>query len=470
MTDMRHMKKSSGMLPTLFMAVAAGAGALLARPAAAVPLYARQTGQNCLACHAGGQFPELTPFGRKFKLTGYTMGSRLDLPLAAMAVASVARVSSTAGSQQPAVDFPRNGDPELSTLSVFCCGKITDNIGTFIQWTYDVYDRQDDSGAWRGKSHIDQVDVRYADHLTGNHGDLIYGVTFNNNPGESDVWNTFNSAFTPVPTYTPVANALASTVPFDVPAAPFDQALGQLSAGVTTYAYWNDTVYAEAGLYRSATGIFSVLGETPADPFSRLSGTSTYWRLALNHDWSAHSAMIGVHGMSSEAWFDPSDRASPTATFTDYGVDSQYQYLLDPHVVTVMMSYTHERQHNADALWDATNPGYVGAFANQASNLGYWRAKGTYSYQARYGASLAYTAVNGSADALAYGGNASNRPDSRLWIPEIFYQPVQYLRIGLQYYKWDKYLGVSRNYDPQGLAGRNASDNNAFFLYVWGAR
>jgi hypothetical protein len=180
--------------------------------------------------------------------------------------------------------------------------------------------------------------------------------------------------------------------------------------------------------------------------------------------------MIGVHGMSSEAWFDPADRASPTAKFSDYGVDGQYQYLLDPHVVTVMMSYTHERQHNADALWDATNPQYLAAFANEASNLGYWRAKGTYSYRARYGASLAYTSVNGSADALAYSGNSSHRPDSRLWIPELFYQPVQYLRIGLQYYAWDRYLGVSRNYDPQGLAGRNASDNNAIFLYVWGAR
>jgi hypothetical protein len=438
--------------------------------AEAVPLYARQTGQNCLACHAGGQFPELTPFGRQFKLTGYTTGSRLSVPLAAMAVASLSKVTSHAGSQQPATDFPRDGNPELSTLSLFCCGKITDNIGTFVQWTYDVYDRQDDSGRWRGKSHIDQAEARYADHLIGQKRDLIYGVTLNNNPGESDVWNTFNSAFSPVPTYTPVANALASTVPFNLPAAPYDQALGQLSAGVTTYAYWNDTVYAEIGLYGAATGVFSVLGETPADPFSRLRGSSTYWRVALNHDWSAHSAMIGMHGMDSEAYFDPADRASPTAKFSDYGIDSQYQYLLAPHVVTVMMSYTHERQHNADALWDPTNPQYIAVFLQAKSKLEYWRLKGTYSYQARYGMSLAYTTVNGSADALAYSGNASNRPDSRLWIPEIFFQPAQYLRIGLQYYKWDKYLGLSRNYDPQGLAGRNANDNNATFLYVWVAR
>ena len=30
----------------------------------AIPAFNRQTGQNCVARHAGGQFPELTPYGR----------------------------------------------------------------------------------------------------------------------------------------------------------------------------------------------------------------------------------------------------------------------------------------------------------------------------------------------------------------------------------------------------------------------
>ncbi len=38
----------------------------------AVPSYARQTGQPCATCHTA--FPELTPYGRQFKLTGYTAG------------------------------------------------------------------------------------------------------------------------------------------------------------------------------------------------------------------------------------------------------------------------------------------------------------------------------------------------------------------------------------------------------------
>jgi hypothetical protein len=63
-------------------------------PALAVPSYARQTGQECIACHVS--FPELTPYGRYFKLTGYTIGKVAIsseginyVPLAVMAQVSV---------------------------------------------------------------------------------------------------------------------------------------------------------------------------------------------------------------------------------------------------------------------------------------------------------------------------------------------------------------------------------------------
>ena len=43
----------------------------LASPSWAVPSFARQTGLACAACHT--VFPELTPFGREFKLNGYVL-------------------------------------------------------------------------------------------------------------------------------------------------------------------------------------------------------------------------------------------------------------------------------------------------------------------------------------------------------------------------------------------------------------
>ena len=54
--------------------------------AEAIPSFARQTGQPCATCHTA--FPELTPFGRRFKLGGYTMGGGMSIeeapPIAAM--------------------------------------------------------------------------------------------------------------------------------------------------------------------------------------------------------------------------------------------------------------------------------------------------------------------------------------------------------------------------------------------------
>src|ERR1700692_1313532 len=40
--------------------------------AQALPSFARQTGQPCGTCHT--DFPALTPYGRRFKLLGYTAG------------------------------------------------------------------------------------------------------------------------------------------------------------------------------------------------------------------------------------------------------------------------------------------------------------------------------------------------------------------------------------------------------------
>src|ERR1022692_3580731 len=41
-------------------------------PAESLPSFARQTGQPCGTCHT--DFPGLTPYGRQFKLLGYTTG------------------------------------------------------------------------------------------------------------------------------------------------------------------------------------------------------------------------------------------------------------------------------------------------------------------------------------------------------------------------------------------------------------
>ena len=80
-------------------ALAITAAALLASvgPAEAVPSYARQTGQPCAACHTA--FPELTPFGRRFKIGGYTLGGGdwKGPPVAAMYMATFTHTQSQPG-------------------------------------------------------------------------------------------------------------------------------------------------------------------------------------------------------------------------------------------------------------------------------------------------------------------------------------------------------------------------------------
>ena len=61
--------RASGLLG--FMPWGFGLYVALTTPSFAVPSFARQTGMACAACHT--VFPELTPFGREFKLNGYVL-------------------------------------------------------------------------------------------------------------------------------------------------------------------------------------------------------------------------------------------------------------------------------------------------------------------------------------------------------------------------------------------------------------
>lgn len=416
------------------------AAMLFASSAHAVPAYARQTGQNCVACHAGGQFPELTPYGRIFKLTGYTIGQRA-IPLSTMGVLTANKVKVN----DPAQGKQQDGSLIFNTASLFVAGKISDNIGGFAQITYNNYDAQNpDSGAFTGHTAADNMDFRYADRLIDADRDLIYGLTLHNNPTVQDVWMS-------APAWGP------STVPGSTGAGGgrlpiLADGLGQQVAGVGAYVYWNKTLYAELTGYHTGDGIFSFMTQgvnNDHGPQTILKGVNPYWRLALTHEWGPHNAMVGMSGLEVKSYPDPTDLTTPTDHYRDLSLDAQYQYLLDPHTLTAQASYIHEKQ-NLEANLEATNP------ADTISSL---RAKASYVYRAKYGATLSYFNVHGS---------TNNNPDTatRGWTPEIFWTPVQYARVGLQYTVFNRVNGASDNTDG---AGRKAKDDNTLLLYVWGA-
>src|SRR6266581_1497989 len=151
-----------------------------------IPSFTRQTGLACNVCHT--TFPQLTPFGRRFKLNGYTLTGlqvveagdtakrslRIDMipPVSAMVMTSLSRTKTA----QPGT---QNGNVELpDQLSLFLGEEITPRIGTFLQFTYSGPD---------GSFGIDNFDVRYANQAKLAGKELIYGASLNNNPTVQDV-------------------------------------------------------------------------------------------------------------------------------------------------------------------------------------------------------------------------------------------------------------------------------------------
>ena len=474
------------------LAFAAAASALAWQPASALPLFARQTGQNCMSCHAGGQFPELTPFGRIFKMTGYTMGERTT-PLSLMGVLTNSRVANTSKSDDPGADFQKNGQSIAATASLFVGGKITDNLGAFAQITYDPYATQGEDGRFHGHSNADNIDLRYADRVIDLQRDLIFGVSLNNNPSISDPWNTAAAWMQYVPVPSPTSNRF---IDGNAPYPGF--ASGGNIAGVTAYAFWKQTIYAELGAYGSSRGALSFMhAGTAADGLTKLKGLNPYWRLAFSRQWGPHNWMIGTSGMSARIYDDPldtSDAATVHRTL-DLHIDTQYQYLLDPHSVTAQFVYAHSRHRYPDFL--AGQPAlFVDALGNPLADSNaqdttrLLRAKLTYVYRAQFGGSIGLFSLTGtsnsanqssgySPDSLTItsdpaaqapsqrvAGSLSGNPATRGATFEAFWTPVQYVRVGAQYTAYSRYNGAAQNYDG---FGRNARDNNSLLLYLWAA-
>src|SRR5204862_2326015 len=117
------------ILPLVALLVAS----VTTRPALAVPSFAIQTGQPCAACHIGAFGPQLTPYGRDFKLHGYTAndgGKDHGLPLA------MTMQSSFTHTLQPqrggaAPGFRDNDNFAIDQLSLYYAGLIAPKVGGF---------------------------------------------------------------------------------------------------------------------------------------------------------------------------------------------------------------------------------------------------------------------------------------------------------------------------------------------------
>jgi len=455
---MRSAFRRGRVVALLFVSIVA------ATKSFALPSFARQTGFECVACHVS--WPELTAVGRQFKLGGYTLIKEsatdarpllsLDqdtppplIPFAAFAQASVTRTAKTDTAGADASAFPAQDRAVLQQLSLFLAGRLANHVGAFAQWSYD------------GVAHhsaVDNVDLRFADHHAGGGLDVAWGLSLNNSPTMSDLYNS-----TPVWGFPFVSSSVAPT---PTASTIIEGGLAQQVAGLSAYSMWNRTVYAELGGYRTADGVFSILrAGVDRSTAAALRGTAPYGRLALQREWDdgVQSAMVGVFGFRVEKYPDPLNAVGASDTFSDVGVDAQYQYVTTAHRISGQFGYIREAQH-LDGTFGQGNA------ANARNDLRTVNAKVTYYYDVRYGVSLGYRRVTGDADSVLYpsgvavSGSASGRPDSSALIVELDWLPWRDRRFTLQYTAYQKFNGGTTNYDG---FGRNAKDNNSLYLVAW---
>lgn len=410
--------------------------ALFAHPARAVPSFAEQTGQPCSACHIGAFGPQLTAFGRQFKLTGYTLNDGSShIPLAALAQFSFTH---TAADQNPraAPGFRANDNATLDEASLFYAGALTEHAGVFAQALYSGVGH---AFAWG------DLDLRYADTTTLAGKDLIYGLTFNNDPSIQDLWNT-----TPVWGF-PFAHSFLAPTPSA--SAVVDGTLAQQVVGLGAYTQWNDLLYLEFDLYRS-------LGQQELTPLGtldarQLDGDNPYWRVALQHSFGDHYVELGTYGMDANV-FPRATQSFGTDHALDVAVDGSYQWtFLNDYTLAAYATYILESRTE-----NASHP-LLGTFTSDS--LKTFRTNVSFTVEDTYTANVQRFNMVGTTDPALFGGS----PNSAGWIGELDYTPTGKadsflpswlnVKFALQYVDYTRFDG----------SVDHASDKNTLYLLSW---
>jgi len=488
------------------------------RQAQALPSFARQTGQPCGTCHT--DYPALTPYGRRFKLYGYTIGGgkyrttpfsispkdkaeiafeyakAAALPFPALdsgkeksnLVAYADTIHPIAGyveesgpkswvppisimgilgfthtdSPQPPQTAPYkpNDVLTLDPVSFFWGGAITEHVGAFAQMTYAGPPPGGFSDAFGKTWTWDNTDIRYANATSVGGMDVVYGLTFNNNPTVQDLWNTTPAWGFPYAASTIAPGPSASTI--------IEGAFAAHVASAGAYAMINDILYLEVTGYRTLDfHTLNSLGEDPFDIPGPLKGVAPYWRVALEPHWGNHYFMLGSFGMLSKVnpWVNMPLVVDPTATFpqtdnfTDVGFDTQYQYQGAGWWLTLRGTLIREYQQlNASfANMLSANP------TNQLNSL---KLQGSLAFgdDNKIVLTAQHFRIWGTQDLLLF---PSGSPDSDGWTAELAYIPFGVskapgwpwanVRLALQY-TWNHRVDGSTF---------GAQNDNTIFLYAW---
>ncbi len=445
---------------------------LSVQPARAVPSFAAQTGQPCQTCHIGALGPQLTPFGRNFKIKGYTItggkGIAADVHLALWIQTEFSDIQKDLPPDGITPHFAKNDNVFLNAVSLFYAGRITDHVGVFLQGTYDNVAKvfaQDNS------------DIRVVGNARAFGHDVDYGFTFNNAPGWSDPYNSnylwgypyISNGIAPAPNASPILGG----------------AVQDNSLGIVGYAWVDQHIYVDLGGYESQPpGYQKIFGESYGPGSS--TGIEPWSSLTYAWFWGNNNAHVGGHfffgryNPTTGAKARSSDGEFGHDTYSDFMLSNGYQYIGDDlvHVFTIDGFYDFEDQHLGGSS-NILNPNYASSHA--ANRLTEFREWATYYFEETYGATVGVDKIWGNRNEQLYNtgaddstGSIKGSPNSTAfqfevdWVPfgkpDSFAWPFINWKLGLQYTLYTQFNGSGRNYDG---FGRSASDNNTLFLFLW---
>ncbi len=448
-------------------------GGFMVQTAHAVPSFARQTGLACEACHS--MYPELTPFGRQFKLNGYTMtgikqvesketdssaGMRMN-QIPPLSVMVQTQITSVRGENRSAAAIPGNPSGSFTQpnatqdnisfprqFSLFYAGEISSHMGAMLQVTGD-------NG---GSISQDNSEIRYASQfMTGGTG-IAYGITLNNNVGMEDLWQDTPTWGFPFihPSGTPVGGTAAGS-------GYLAANLGQNVAGIGAYTMIDNHYYADFTLYRT-----DVVGNNKYKAgtdygTAMIDGLAPYLRLAYQTDIGDGSLEVGVWGMSanqlpyntnfiigSNTYAATTNIGGPSDHIVDKAIDSQFELPLGNNELVMHGTYVRESDDER-----SSSPGNY-------ADLNTLKLSGSMHFNNRQSFSLMYTHSSGTTNSV-YFGDTTTPPQDSAWMVQYEYLPWENVQLGAQYWMFTRYNGPS----TYNTAGTSPHANDTAMLYGW---
>jgi hypothetical protein len=405
----------------------------------AIPVYARQTGSACADCHAGSYGPQLTAYGMRFKLGGYTDtdGKGTKIPVAL-------QLTETHSA-------PARGDSTttLTEGDLYLAGRLTDNVGGYVKV------EADHTGHNTYNTKLSNIDLRFvAKELKLRGKELLLGVSVNNSPGFQDPIAALPNAALIGP-----AGVTGSLLNPSSPNTLTDRVIG-----ATVYALYDSNWYSEVGTYRSLpTSQQDHLGYNVAGDPGKLSNTG-YARFAYMKDMKHQFFSAGVVALTTQRQL---PRSGPHDDLTDLGYDLTYQYLGNrEHIVQVSYVNILEQRHYGARLL-----GPQGQLAQSRAAIHDQTASVAYTFRQTYGVMVTHMLSSGPHDAVRYtpygDPNATTNLFTVFWVPfgkDDSYTTIANIRLSANWFRFTRFNGRANDIfaAPPGSRKTNAGDLNAF--------